>query len=56
MDRFIAYWHIDHEHCNVPVTEVVVTDDLVILKRDDKIIGQFDRGFVDGWYITGARE
>lgn len=52
MKRFIAYWRRGAEHCNIVCTKIDVQDGIIFLWFDGDLIGQFDCGFVDAWYIS----
>ena len=52
--RFIAYWDREKQHCNIPIESYEVSDSVVELYRKDNLIGMFDMGVLDIWYISGV--
>jgi hypothetical protein len=54
--RFIAYWDRGKQHANFPVDDFIVEDGIVKLLKQKKdipvVVGFFDMGFLDAWYVT----
>ena len=54
--RFIAYWDRGKQHANIPVDGFVVDEGIVKLTKNKDgeplIMGFFDLGFLDAWYVT----
>ena len=52
MRRFLAFWQRGANYCNIPFHEMEISENVIFLYRDGKLVGQFDMGFVDLWYVT----
>lgn len=52
MRRFLAFWQRGAVYCNIPFSTMEVAENVIFLYRDGALIGQFDMGFVDLWYVT----
>jgi len=52
MKRFIAFWLKGTNYCNVPFQSMNLVENVIFLYRDGIVVGQFDMGFVDLWYVT----
>lgn len=52
MRRFLAFWQRGVNYCNITFHEMEISENVIFLYRDGKLVGQFDMGFVDLWYVT----
>lgn len=51
--RFIAYWDRCKQHANIPIDGYAVVDsDVVELYRNEELVGVFDMGVLDIWYVS----
>lgn len=54
--RFIAYWDRGKQHANIPIDDFIVEEGIVKLMKERKgmpvVMGFFDMGFLDAWYVT----
>lgn len=50
--RFIAYWDRCKQHANIPIDEYAMNNGVLELYRDTALVGMFDVGAVDIWYIS----
>ena len=57
--RFIAYWDRGKQHANIPIDDYSVDNGIVMLTRVKQgapvVMGFFDLGFLDAWYVTEER-
>lgn len=55
--RFIAYWDRGKQHANIPIDGYSVENECIVKLTQQKegspvIMGFFDLGFLDAWYVT----
>lgn len=50
--RFIAYWDRCKQHANIPIDGYAINNSIVELYRNEELVGMFDAGAVDIWYIS----
>ena len=50
--RFIAYWDRCKQHANIPIDGYSINESVVELYRAEELVGMFDTGAVDIWYVS----
>jgi hypothetical protein len=54
--KFIAYWDRGKQHANITIDGYTVDEGIVKLERKEDgrpmVVGFFDLGFLDAWYVT----
>ena len=50
--RLIAFWNKGTSMCNIPFDHMAIEESVIFLYRGSDMVGQFDMGFVELWYIT----
>ena len=50
--RFIAYWDRCKQHANIPIDSYALSGALVELYRNEELVGVFDMGVLDIWYVS----